>query len=56
MDTFNLALMDAEDERNRRDPFADEAEFEDAGFAIGDGSAENAGVLVGAFGGEDDEN
>ena len=33
MDTFNLARMDAEDERNRN-PFADEAEFADAGFEM----------------------
>ena len=32
MDTFNLARMDAEDERHRSNPFADEAELEDAGF------------------------
>ena len=32
MDTFNLARMDAEDERHRNNPFADEAELEDAGF------------------------
>ena len=32
MDTFNLARMDAEDERHRSNPFADEAEHEDAGF------------------------
>ena len=32
MDTFNLARMDAEDERPRSNPFADEAELEDAGF------------------------
>ncbi len=31
MDTFNLARMDADDERSRN-PFADEAELEDAGF------------------------
>ena len=31
MDTFNLARMDAEDERHRSNPFADEAELEDAG-------------------------
>ena len=31
LDTFNLARMDADDERNRN-PFADEAELEDAGF------------------------
>ena len=32
MDTINLARMDAEDERHRSNPFADEAELEDAGF------------------------
>ena len=32
MDTFNLARMDAEDERHRSNPFADEAKLEDAGF------------------------
>ena len=32
MDTFNLARMDAEDERHRSNSFADEAELEDAGF------------------------
>ena len=32
MDTFNLARMDAEDERHRSNPFANEAELEDAGF------------------------
>ena len=32
MDTFNLARMDAEDDRHRSTPFADEAELEDAGF------------------------
>ena len=32
MDTFNLARMDAEDERHCSNPFADEAELEDAGF------------------------
>ena len=32
MDTFNLARMDAEDERHRSNPFADEAELKDAGF------------------------
>ena len=31
MDTFNLARMDAEDDRHRNNPFADEAELEDAG-------------------------
>ncbi|MBQ9648481.1 MAG: DNA-directed RNA polymerase subunit beta [Oscillospiraceae bacterium] len=42
MDTFNLARMDAEDERNRRNPFADEAEFEEAGFAVGDAGDEDS--------------
>ena len=32
MDTFNLARMDAEDERHRSNPFADEAKLENAGF------------------------
>ena len=32
MDTFNLARMDAEDDRHRSNPFADEAKLEDAGF------------------------
>ena len=32
MDTFNLARMDAEDDRHRSNPFADEAELEDTGF------------------------
>ena len=32
MDTFNLARMDAEDDRHRNNPFADEAELEDADF------------------------
>ncbi len=32
MDTFNLARMDAEYDRHRNNPFADEAELEDAGF------------------------
>ncbi len=32
MDTFNLARMDAEDDRHRNNPFADEAKLEDAGF------------------------
>ncbi|MDD5808728.1 MAG: DNA-directed RNA polymerase subunit beta, partial [Oscillospiraceae bacterium] len=40
MDTFNLARMDAEDERSRN-LFADEAEFADAGFEmIGDDEIE----------------
>ena len=33
MDTFNLARMDAEDERSRN-PFADEAEFAEAGYEM----------------------
>ena len=32
MDTFNLARMDAEDDRHRNNSFADETELEDAGF------------------------
>ena len=32
MDTFNLARMDAEDDRHHSNPFTDEAELEDAGF------------------------
>ena len=36
MDTFNLARMDAEDERHRSNPFADEAELEDAGEYVAD--------------------
>ena len=32
MDTFNLARMDAEDDRHHSNPFADESELEDAGF------------------------
>jgi len=34
MDTFNLARMDATDDRTRGNPFADEAELEDAGFGV----------------------
>jgi len=34
MDTFNLARMDAEDERNRS--FADDSEFQESGFDIED--------------------
>ena len=40
LDTFNLARMDADDERSRN-PFADEAELEDAGFEyVPDGKVE----------------
>ena len=50
MDTFNLARMDAEDERERsRNPFADEAEFADAGFAIGEGDEDEGSVFAGSF-------
>ena len=55
MDTFNLARMDAEDERNRRDAFADEAEFAGAGFAVGDADDEDDGSLAGLFDDGDDE-
>ncbi len=53
MDTFNLARMDAEDERSRRNPFADEAEFEDAGFAIADADGED-GLFGAGSDGDDD--
>ncbi len=49
MDTFNLARMDAEDERSRRNPFADEAEFADAGFAIGEGDEDEGSAYAGKF-------
>ena len=35
MDTFNLARMDAEDERHRSNPFADEEEFDREGYSVG---------------------
>jgi DNA-directed RNA polymerase subunit beta len=41
MDTFNLARMDAEDDRQRR-YFADDAEIEASGFAIEDAEGEHA--------------
>ncbi|MPN14453.1 DNA-directed RNA polymerase subunit beta [bioreactor metagenome] len=40
MDTFNLARMDAEDDRSRR-YFADDAEIEASGFAIEDADEES---------------
>ena len=49
MDTFNLARMDAEDERNRRNPFADEAEFAGAGFGIGEGDEDEGSAYAGTF-------
>jgi DNA-directed RNA polymerase subunit beta len=49
MDTFNLARMDAEDERSRRDAFADEAEFADAGFAIGSGDEDEGSMFAGTY-------
>ena len=49
MDTFNLARMDAEDDRNRRNPFADEAEFAGAGFGIGEGDEDEGSAFAGAF-------
>ena len=50
MDTFNLARMDAEDERERnRNPFADEAEFAGAGFAIGEGDEDEGSAFAGSF-------
>jgi len=54
MDTFNLARMDAEDERGRN-PFADEAEFTEAGFGIEDAEGEEVGVSVYAGDDADDE-
>ena len=50
LDTFNLARMDAEDERNRA--FADEAEFQESGFDIED-APEDAGADIDVDG--DDE-
>ncbi|MBR3560082.1 MAG: DNA-directed RNA polymerase subunit beta [Oscillospiraceae bacterium] len=55
MDTFNLARMDAEDDRNRRNPFADEAEFAGAGFGIGEGDEDEGSAFAGAFDDGDDE-
>ena len=44
MDTFNLARMDADDERNRA--YADEADFEESGFDIED-APDDAGADIG---------
>ena len=45
MDTFNLARMDADDDRHRA--FAEETEFEDSGFDIED-APEDAGADIDA--------
>uniref|UniRef100_UPI002630BF83 hypothetical protein n=1 Tax=uncultured Dysosmobacter sp. TaxID=2591384 RepID=UPI002630BF83 len=45
LDTFNLARMDAEDERNRA--FADEVEFQESGFDIED-APDDAGADIDA--------
>ena len=52
MDTFNLARMDADDDRRRA--FADEAEFQESGFDIED-APEDAGADVDMDFDEDDE-
>ena len=51
MDTFNLARMDADDDRHRA--FSEEAEFQDSGFDIED-APEDAGADIDA-GFDDDE-
>ena len=43
MDTFNLARMDADDDRHRA--FSEEAEFQDSGFDIED-APEDAGADI----------
>ena len=45
LDTFNLARMDAEDDRHRT--FADEAEFQESGFDIED-APDDAGADIDA--------
>ena len=52
MDTFNLARMDADDDRRRA--FADEAEFQESGFDIED-APEDAGADIDMDFDEDDE-
>ncbi len=52
MDTFNLARMDADDDRRRA--FADETEFQESGFDIED-APEDAGADIGMDFDEDDE-
>ena len=52
MDTFNLARMDADDDRRRA--FADEAEFQESGFDIED-APEDAGADISMDFDEDDE-
>ena len=55
MDTFNLARMDADDERSRSAYTEDlAAEFQDSGFDIED-APEDAGADIGADFGEEDE-
>ena len=56
MDTFNLARMDADDERGRSAYTEDmEAEFQESGYDIED-APEDAGADIGAgFGGEDED-
>ena len=44
LDTFNLARMDAEDERQKR--FADEEDFKESGFEFED-APEDAGADIG---------
>ena len=44
LDTFNLARMDADDDRHRNS-FVEEAEFEEAGFAFED-APEDAGADI----------
>ena len=44
MDTFNLARMDADDDRHRNS-FAEEAEFQEAGYDIED-APEDAGADI----------
>ena len=51
MDTFNLARMDADDDRHHA--FAEEAEFQESGFDIED-APEDAGADIDA-GFDDDE-
>ncbi|WP_297980275.1 DNA-directed RNA polymerase subunit beta [uncultured Oscillibacter sp.] len=52
MDTFNLARMDADDDRRRA--FADETEFQESGFDIED-APEDAGADISMDFDEDDE-
>lgn len=57
MDTFNLARMDAEDERHRSSSESGDvaADFAESGFAVED-APEDAGTEVGIeYDGDDDE-